>query len=170
MKLDTYGNGRTPDVQTIRSQIMVILNRKVSGELPFVRATDLRKRICCRVTAPSFFALLKEMEDDQLLMISGGDNTWAQCAIWDHPKWIEWRIQHEEWKKEMKEIEQREAERRRQWEVDNAPRLARERFQREVSEFFVDNSEQFFAVVQHLFRAHTPTRKAWLHSRLLSQL
>jgi hypothetical protein len=56
-------------------------------------------------------------------MISGIDATWAQCALWDHPRMVEWRIERAQWEKELAEIERRQAEERRQWQIENAPRV-----------------------------------------------
>jgi ribosomal protein L29 len=165
MELQTYGKCKPPNVQEIRADILTILSSKVKGELPFVRATDLRWRACSKVKAPSFFALLKEMETDELLMISGVDETWAQCALWDHPRMVEWRIEREKWDKEFKEIEERRVKERRQREIENAPRLARERFQKELGEFFVDNSDEIFEVVRRVFKTYGPKKIPWLHSR-----
>ena len=130
MNLETYGKSKPPNAQKVRAEVLVILNRKLKGELEFVSVADLRKRVCSTVKAPSFFALLKEMEEDELLMVSGYDSRWARCAVWDHPKMVEWRIEKEKWAKEMEEIEKYHAEQKRQWEIENAPRLARERFQK----------------------------------------
>lgn len=163
--LETYGKGSPPDPQRVSIDILKVLNQKVKGELPFIRACELRRRVCGNVKAPSFFALLKDMEKDELLMVCGVDMTWAECAVWDHPKLIAWRIELERFHKEMAEIEEREREKQRLSEIENAPRLARERFQRELGEFFSDNSEQLSAIVQRIFRAYMPKRRPWLHSR-----
>jgi len=163
----TYGKSKAPDPDKIRAQVLAILKRKVNGDLQFVRVTELRRRICNKVKAPSFFALLKQMEAEELLMISGSDMSWSECAVWDHPRLIEWRIEYARFCRELEESEQRELEERRQWEIENAPRLARKRFQKEAAEFFVDNSDLFFDVLKNAFQHYTPRRKIWLHSRSL---
>src|ERR1700674_998001 len=100
VQLDTYGKSKPPNEKKLKSAILAVLSRKVDGELPFIRATNLRRRVCSKVKAPSFFALLKQMETEQLIMISGVDQTWAECALWDHPRMIAWRIELEKWAKE----------------------------------------------------------------------
>jgi hypothetical protein len=165
IELQSYGKSKSPDVQKIRAEILAILNRKVKEELPFAGVPDLRRRVCCKVKAPGFFKLLKSMEKDELLMVSGVDSRWAQCAVWDHPRLIEWRKQLAKWDEERAERDKRDAEERRQWEIENAPRIARERFQKELGEFFVDNSDELFEVVQRIFAAHAPKKTAWLRSR-----
>ena len=62
IELETYGRAKSPDLQKIRADILAILNRRVKGELPFVSLPDLRRRVCCRVKAPCFFKLLKDMQ------------------------------------------------------------------------------------------------------------
>ncbi len=164
MELQTYGKNKPPRIEKVRDNILNVLNRRVKGELPFVRATDLRRRVCSKVKAPSFFSLLKKMQEDEMIMISGVDETWAQCALWDHPKMVAWRIEREKWDKELEEIERRRAEERRQWEIENAPRLAAERLQRELAEFFLDNSDQLFDVLRNIMRAYMPNSARSKHS------
>lgn len=77
---------------------------------------------------------------------------------------IAWRIEREKWAQEWREIEKRDAEKKRQWEIENAPRLARERFNKELGEFFHDNSDHLFDAIRHMFRTHAPKKKLWLHS------
>lgn len=165
MELQTYGKSKPPCPQKIREDVLAILKRKINGELPFVRITDLRRRVCSKVKAPCFFELIKEMEKDELLMIDGPDMTWESCAVWDHPRIVQWRIERAAWLKEMKEIDKKHAEERRQWQIASAPRLARERFQKELGEFFVHNADQLFETVRKLFAAYTPKRSSWLYSR-----
>jgi hypothetical protein len=160
----TYGKSKPPDPQKLTVDILAILRRKDKGELPFVSATSLRQRVCGKVTAPTFFAFLKEMEQEELIMVSGTD-AWAQCALWDHPRMIQWRIEREKWAAESAEYERRRQEERRQWEIENAPRLARERFQHELGEFFADNADDLLASVKNLFRAHRSRKRTWLFSR-----
>lgn len=168
MELQTYGKNKPPRIEKVRADILNVLNRRIKGELPILRATDLRRRVCSKVKAPSFFPLLKKMQEDELIMISGVDETWAQCALWDHPKMVAWRIERAKWAKELEEIEKRQAEERRQWEIENAPRLAAERLQRELAEFFLDNSDQLFDVLRNIMRAYMPNAGRIRHSDGLS--
>lgn len=169
MHLDTYGKSKPPNIEKLRADVLKTLSRKINGELPFIRATDLRQRVCNKVKAASFFAFLKEMQKDELIMVSGVDETWAQCAIWDHPKMIEWRIELKKWEEELAEIEKYHAEKQRQWAIENAPRLAAERFQKELAEFFLDDSEQLFSIFRRALQTYKPKKNLWLHSRLWVQ-
>jgi hypothetical protein len=167
-ELQTYDKAKPPDPEKLRKTILVILGRTVNGELPIIRATDLRKRVCGRVKAPSFYAFLKELEEDQLVMVSGVDHTWAQCALWDHPRMVEWRIERAKWQEQWDEMKRRDELERRKREIENAPRLARERFQKELGEFFVDNSDALLKSVKNLLVAHQPKHRPWLLSGVKS--
>lgn len=160
----TYGKSKSPDRQKLKKDILAILGRKEKGELPFVSATSLRQRVCGKVTAPTFFAFLKEMEQEELVMVSGTE-AWAECALWDHPRMVQWRIERAKWAAESAEYERRRQEERRQREIENAPRLARERFQYELGEFFADNADDLLASVKNLLRTHRPRKRTWLFSR-----
>ncbi len=48
-------------------------------------------------------------------------------------------------------MEKHHAHQRHQWEMEIAPRLVRKRFQKELAECFVDNSDQLFEVVRRVF-------------------
>jgi hypothetical protein len=164
VEFKTYGKSKPPDPEKLKKEVLAVLGRKVKGELPFVTGTSLRQRVCGKVTAPTFFAFLKEMEAEELLMISGYQ-AWYECALWDHPRMIEWRLERARFAAQMAEIDKKRAEEKRQWEIQNAPRLARERFQRELGEFFADNADELLAAVKNLLRAHRPKKRTWLHSR-----
>ena len=68
--------------------------------------------------------------------------------------------------KELAEIKKRRAEEQRQWEIANAPRLARERFERELAEFFLDNSDQLIKVLRNIMREYMPKKHQWFRSSL----
>ncbi|HEY9789645.1 MAG TPA: hypothetical protein V6D22_04545 [Candidatus Obscuribacterales bacterium] len=165
--LQTYGKSKPPDEQKIRDAVMSILNNPVCGELQLFTATELRRRICNKVKAPSFYQLLRRMEQDELLMVDGVDQPGARCGTWNHPLVVEHRIEQARWMKEMEESDRQRAEERRQWEIENAPRLAAERFQKELGEFFVNNSGELFATVRRMFRIHGSKKIQWMHSRPL---
>jgi len=164
MELEMYAGAKHPDLAKLKADILRILKREINRDL--IRLADLRARVASKIKAKSFFALLQHMQDEELVMVSGEDPTWAVCGAWEHPRLIEWRIELEKWERERQEDRRREAEERRKWEIENAPRLARERFQRELAEFFADNSGQLFDVVKRVIQSYSPRKISLSNSRI----
>lgn len=164
MELEIYAGAKQPDQAKLRADILRILKREINRDL--IRLADLRARVASKVKAKSFYKLLRQMQDDELLMVSGLHHTWAVCGAWEHPRLIEWRIELEKWEVERQKYEREEAERKRLWAIENAPRLARERFQRELAEFFTDNSDHLFDVIRRICQSHLPRKISRSTSRI----
>jgi hypothetical protein len=162
---------KEPNEKRIREKILKALKQKLDGSTATLRQAELNK-IAGKTTvrAPYLEALLLKMREEGLI-----DCHWWQTdstrfrsgvywGLYGHPE----NVKHREWiaqrDKESEELRVRIAERERRQKIENAPRLAKEKFQKDLDQFIARNHNQIFDVIRRIYRDYTPKTR-WLHSR-----
>lgn len=149
-----------PEETKIRSKILKVLRNKT------LMRSQLHKIIGTNVKAAYLRPLLETMRNEQLIDRQDFGHPGDIWSIWEHPTMVRARTIRAQWKKEAEEIEQYHQERQRQWEIENAPQLARERFQKKLQAFLVANEATLFNALTRIYRAHS-REASWKHSRQL---
>lgn len=122
-----------------------------------------------KLKAGEFKALLEKMADEKLI-----DKHWRNhdgeriggeyWSTYDHPDNVEMRKKRREWKEESERTAKIRKERLRQQEIENAPRLAKEKFIKDFNKFLHGNYNEVFELFTLMYRHHKQ-KTAWLHSR-----
>ncbi|MBX9771198.1 MAG: hypothetical protein K2X29_07490 [Candidatus Obscuribacterales bacterium] len=149
---------RQPEEAKVRAKLLRVLSRRIEGISIEYRQAELNKLVGkTSIRAPYLKALLVTMREEQLI-----DCHWRQWeskdkiggaywSLWDHPENIRARIWCEENRKKMEEINRYHEQEKIKWEIENAPRLAKERFLKRLEDFFVQNEETVFEVIKYIF-------------------
>lgn len=164
---------KEPNEKRIREKILQALKQKRNGSTAVLRQFEINKLVGkTSVRAPYLKALLEKMQEEELIgcHVIETPSTEYKCglywAVFNHPSNVKYRERLVLAKKEVEELHARLAEKARRKAIEDAPRLAKEKFQRDFDRFFAHNYNEIFDVIRRICRNYTP-KTQWLHSRQL---